>query len=182
MKAHGGEIMRFMLGHARDVQLANEAFAVFSEDICRGIHGFAFRCSVRTWIYSVAHRALAKVWRAHARSKARTSELPASAELSLPASPARSETPVYVRTESKQRLLRLRESLDPGDQVLLELRLGERFSWKDIARIHLDDQSVGSKTLDAEAARLRKRFQVLKESLRAMARADGLLPPNDASR
>ena len=40
----------------------------------------------------------------------------------------RSETPVYLRTEVKQRLMLLREQLPERDQMLLELRLVQRFS------------------------------------------------------
>ncbi|HEX7480846.1 MAG TPA: hypothetical protein VF331_23795 [Polyangiales bacterium] len=61
-------------------------------------------------------------------------------------------------------------------QLLLDSRLSRRFSWKDIARICLgvsDDD--GSAELDREAARLRKRFQLMRDRLREMAAAQGLL-------
>jgi RNA polymerase sigma-70 factor (ECF subfamily) len=179
LHAYGGEIMGFLVSRANDGQLATDAFAVLSEDLCRGIPNFEFRCSLRTWIYTLAHHALAKCCRMLARDIARAAPLPDSTARETAVRLERSETPPYLRSEIKEQLLALRAGLAADDQLLLDLRLGQRFSWKDIARIHLNDQNVASRTIDTEAARLRKRFQALKEMLRDIARSRGLLPVSD---
>jgi RNA polymerase sigma-70 factor, ECF subfamily len=176
LQAHGGEIMRFPVSRARSPQLASEAFSTFSEDLCRGLPSFRFRCSLRTWLYTLARNALFRTRRALAAERARTTPIPDSEERPLPAPGERSETPAYLRTEVKQYMRRLRERLPESDQMLLDLRTTRRFSWKDIARILLDDGAADDDAvLDREAARQRKRFQLVTERLRAMALAEGVL-------
>jgi RNA polymerase sigma-70 factor (ECF subfamily) len=88
----------------------------------------------------------------------------------------RTGTPVYQRTEVKQVLRALRASLPEDDQVLLDLRMSARFSWKDVARIQLGlDEAVPELMVDKEAARLRKRFQLVTERLRQMAVEAGIV-------
>jgi RNA polymerase sigma-70 factor, ECF subfamily len=177
LEAYGGEILRFLLRRTADAQLATEVFAVFSEDLCRGLPGFTFRSSVRTWVYALAHHALSRVGAKHARNRAR--ELPISdvRTNSRLIAGERSETPAFLRTETKERLLALRRRLPAHDQTLLDLRLVQRFSWKDIARVYLGPDEVGDAgRVEKEAMRLRKRFQLVGDKLREMARAEGLLP------
>ena len=89
----------------------------------------------------------------------------------------RTETSAFLRTEKRTRLQALRDSLPEQDQLLLVLRVSRGFAWNEVARI------VGGSTADEpidvaaeakEAARLRKRFQLVKDRLREMARSEGL--------
>jgi RNA polymerase sigma-70 factor (ECF subfamily) len=80
----------------------------------------------------------------------------------------RSETAPHLRTERRQQLEALRAALTPDEQTLLVLRIDKGLSWNDIARVFSDG---GEATAQAElAVRLRKRFQLLKERLRTLAR------------
>ena len=74
---------------------------------------------------------------------------------------ARSSTEVWLRTEVKTAVQRLRERLDPDDQTLLVLRIDRRLDWRDVARV-----------METGEATLRKRYERLKRRLREMARED----------
>jgi RNA polymerase sigma-70 factor (ECF subfamily) len=89
----------------------------------------------------------------------------------------RTETTPFLRTESKTRLEALRDALPDEDRTLLVLRIDRNLAWNDLARIvgqedgeaPLDDAAVAR-----EAARLRKRFQLVKDRLRELAKREGL--------
>ena len=85
----------------------------------------------------------------------------------------RTDTLKFLRSETKARFVELRQRLSTDEQALLVLRINEKMSWEDIARIQLDAPTDG--TVKREAARLRKRFQLVRDKLRKMARAEGLL-------
>jgi RNA polymerase sigma-70 factor (ECF subfamily) len=180
LSMHGGELMRFLMSRSGDPLLASEAFAVFSEDLVRGLPTFEFRASVRTWSYALAYHALVRLRRTARQESSRTvalSELTASA---LPAPQARTETPIYLRSEVKARFTALRQSLSREEQLVLDLRVTGRFSWIDIARICVGGAGVDAESmLTKEAARLRKRFQLAKAKLQQMAIAEGLLTAAD---
>jgi RNA polymerase sigma-70 factor (ECF subfamily) len=176
LETFGGEVMRFFVNRARDPELASEAFAMFSEDIWRGLPGFVFRSSARTWTFSVAYHALLRAARCSSRHSRGMS---LSDVQSQPArTQTRTATPPYLQSDAKQRLLELRGRLSEEDQALLDLRVIRRFSWKDIARIRLHaipEPEPEPIDVRREAARLRKRFELLRRRLRDMARADGIL-------
>jgi RNA polymerase sigma-70 factor (ECF subfamily) len=180
LEAHGGEIMRFLVSRARDPQLASDAFSTFSEDLCRGLPSFAFACTLRTWVFTLAHHALARTLRTRAREGARVALRSEGSIDARPAAGTRSSTPAYLRSEVKLRMRDLREQLPEDDQLLIELRTTRRFSWKDIARIRLGEgATVAPAELDREAARLRKRFQLATERLRNLAIEQGIIPGPD---
>jgi RNA polymerase sigma-70 factor (ECF subfamily) len=86
----------------------------------------------------------------------------------------RSTTGHHLRTEAKQRVRAMREQLDPDDQMLLLLRVDKGMCFRELALV-MDDERLQHDRVDAEAARLRKRFERIKTELRAIARAEGLL-------
>jgi RNA polymerase sigma-70 factor (ECF subfamily) len=75
----------------------------------------------------------------------------------------------------KDRWREVREALAPEDRVLLVLRVDRELAWADIARVTLGDVEPERAALAKETVRLRKRFQLLKQHLRARARAAGLI-------
>lgn len=95
----------------------------------------------------------------------------------------RTETLAFLRTEKKSRLQALRDSLPEEDRMLLVLRVDRGLAWNELARIlaegepgELDDgPQLDALALTREAARLRKRFQLVKDRLRELARKEGLL-------
>jgi RNA polymerase sigma-70 factor (ECF subfamily) len=78
----------------------------------------------------------------------------------------RSGTHTFQRTEVKERVRRLREALPTADRMLLILRVDREMSWRDLARVVLGE-GPSAVELEREAVRLRKRFQLVKERLRA---------------
>ncbi len=93
----------------------------------------------------------------------------------------RTQTKAFLRTENKTRLQELRDSLPEEDRMLLVLRVDRGLAWNDLARI-LSEGDDGAETaglpglsdpsIAREAARLRKRFQLVKDRLREMAKRE----------
>jgi len=180
LDAHGGEVMRFLVKRARDAQLASEAFSAFSEDLLRGLPGFVHACSIRTWVFTLAHHALARTQRVHARDRSRTAALSEAQERSGAVLHPRTNTPAYLRTEVKARMRELALQLPEDDQLLIDLRTTRRFAWKDIARIVIgSEHTPDDAEVEREAVRLRKRYQLATDRLRALAVAAGIVPPSD---
>ena len=79
----------------------------------------------------------------------------------------RSSTLVYLRTDVKSAIRRLREELPELDQMLIILRIDKRMKWRDIVAAVSGDDLEGD-ALKREAARLRKRFECAIERLRKL--------------
>lgn len=64
------------------------------------------------------------------------------------------------------------------------LRVDRQLAWTDLARVlhEDDDAALEGKALEREAARLRKRFQLVKERLYEMGRRAGLVSPGEPER
>ena len=172
--AYGPEILGYLLAVLRDEQRAEEVYSDFAEDVVRGLGGFRFESSVRTWLYTVARHACSRHLAREKRQ--RTVALSAAPEALDLAAQARTPTPPHARTTIRDGVERLRASLKPDDQTLLILRVDRDMAWLDIARV-LSEPGTEPKEaeLRVESAKLRKRFERLKERLRAMAQAEQLL-------
>lgn len=172
--AYGPEILGYLLAVLRDEQRAEEVYSDFAEDVVRGLAGFRFESSVRTWLYTVARHACSRHLAREKRQ--RTVALSAAPEALDLAAQARTPTPPHARTTIRDGVERLRASLKPDDQTLLILRVDRDMAWLDIARV-LSEPGTEPKEaeLRVESAKLRKRFERLKERLRAMAQAEQLL-------
>jgi RNA polymerase sigma-70 factor, ECF subfamily len=165
LRGYGPEVLGFLVGLANSDQRGREIFSSFCEDLWRGLPGFAWDCSLRTWLYVVARHACSRERRAERRRPRGMplSQAPAVAEVAWQ---VRSGTHTYQRTEVKQRVRRLREALPEMDRMLLILRVDRELSWRDLARVVLGGSPTPAE-LEREAVRLRKRFQLVKERLRA---------------
>ena len=161
LRAYGPQIYGYIAAVVRDEDAAADAFAAFSEDLWLGLPAFRREASIRTWAYKLAWHATLKVARDPYKRRARA--LPSSAYSEI-AAQVRTDTAVHLRTETKDRLAELRASLSPEEQSLLVLRLDRQLSWRDVAL-----------AMGGEEAALRKRFERIKERLRAMAKERGLL-------
>src|SRR6202020_2028555 len=110
---------------------------------------------------------------------------PMSGHVSRLAAEVRTATLPFLRTEQRDAFTRIREPLPPEDQMLLVLRIDRDLPWIALARIvHADANTEesppadhGEETLKRETARLRKRFQLLKEKLVEIGRREGLITP-----
>jgi RNA polymerase sigma factor (sigma-70 family) len=173
LTAYGSEVLGFLRWLLRDDVRGDDAFADFSLDVWRGLPSFDWRCSARTWLYVVARRAGARV----ARSQRQQAFVPlsASAPISQIVERLRSETAPHLRTDMKSEIRRLWERLDQADQELLVLRIDRRLVWREISLV-LAEEGIDERERTSLEALLRKRYQVVKERLRSMAKESGLLP------
>jgi RNA polymerase sigma-70 factor (ECF subfamily) len=172
----GGDILSFLAGRMHGDPEASEVFACFSEDFWRGLPGFRWQTSLRSWAYTLARHATFRHEAEARRRRRRFEPLSSSSRHGMEVARLHSATRRYLRTEFKQSVRRLREQLSADDQTLLVLRVDRRLSWKELAGVL---SGKGEQLRPAErvrwAARLRKRFQFVKTKLRALARAEGLL-------
>jgi RNA polymerase sigma-70 factor (ECF subfamily) len=167
VEAYGAELHGFLLGTLGNPADAGDVFSQVMERFWRGLPRFAGRCSVRTWLYLLARHAEVD----HRRSPWHGARRTGDAQLDEIVDRVRSQTPPWQRTEVKDRWSAVRAALPPDDRALLVLRVDRDLAWADIARITLGDPEPDTAALDRESRRLRKRFQLLKERLRAEVRA-----------
>lgn len=176
----GPEILGFLVAtHRGDEAAADDAFAVFCEQVWRGIGQFAGQSSLRTWAYGVARNAAGSCRRAASRQARRAVPFSACPEVAEVAAEVRTATPSFLRTERRSEIARLRDELPEEDRELLVLRVDRDLPWLDLARVFLDDEAASPEALQRESARLRKRFQLIKRRLAELGRQRGLLPARE---
>lgn len=172
---YGAELFGFLMARLRDETAAADAFSMFSEDLWRGLAGYEARSSVRVWAYTLArHAAIRQQASPHLRRE-RNLSLGDAHVVSKLAERLRTETAPFLRTEFKTRVAALRERLSEEDRTLLVLRVDRGLDWADVARVFLLPELAGADSaVKAEAARLRKRFQLTKARIRQMASEEGI--------
>jgi RNA polymerase sigma-70 factor (ECF subfamily) len=177
LRGYGPEIFGFLVTFHRSEQDAAEVFSIFTERVWRGLDRFGWHCSFRTWAYTVARNA-SQTYRIEAHRRAqREAPLPDGSGLQEIAAQIRTETLSYLRTRTKTRAAQIRETLPQEDQVLLTLRVDKDLSWDDLARVLHGEEGgpLAGDALRRESARLRKRFQLVKQRLVELARREGLI-------
>ena len=172
IEEYGSEIITFLVALLHDETDAKDVFGQACEDLWRGLPGFEARSSIRTWFYVLARHAASRFRRAAHRRYERITTL---SEVNEVAERVHTRTRPHLRTEVKDRLISIRASLSFDDHVLLVLRVDQKLSWNDIARVLSSDRFGSDEDLSRVTARLRKRFQLVKEELRERARRAGLL-------
>jgi len=173
IEGYGDELFRFLLALARDQSGADDAFSLLSESVWRALPGFRWESSFRTWAYTLARHAWFRLLRDPHRRADRRLGLSDAPSLAQAVAAVRTRTITYLRTESRDKLEKLRATLAPEDQALLILRVGRTMAWPEIARVLADpDEPLGPGDLERRAARLRKRFQRIKDDLRAQLGTD----------
>jgi RNA polymerase sigma-70 factor (ECF subfamily) len=177
LRTYGREVFGFLCAFHKNEADASEVFSVFSEDLWRSLSTFAWECSLRTWAYTLARRASFRA----KRRKHRDQLLGSDAPFSKIVHEVRTETLAYLRTETKSRLRALRDTLPEQDQALLVLRVDRGLAWDELARVLSEEDGVdeGAEGRKKEAARLRKRFQIVKDKLKELAKREGLYPSSD---
>jgi RNA polymerase sigma-70 factor (ECF subfamily) len=169
LRAYGPGIFAYLVAVLRDRQMAEETFADFGEQLWKGIAGFRRECPFRAWAYRIAWCSAVHALRDPYRRRGRRLE---TREVSEILEPIRTRTARWLETHSKSQLEELRASLEPEERALLILRLDRRLSWREVARALAEDGAE-----PATDAVLRKRFERIKERLRALAEARGLIEP-----
>lgn len=181
MRGYGREIFEFLTALHRREDDAAEVFSLFAEGLWRGLPGFAWHCTFRTWAYAVARRSSLRFRRDARRRAARLLPVSDSSPLLAVAAEVRTDTQPFLRTEGRSRFAALRASLPPEEQALLMLRVDRQLAWTELAQVmHEDDATpLAGEALKREAARLRKRFQLVKERLYELGRREGLVPSRE---
>jgi RNA polymerase sigma-70 factor (ECF subfamily) len=178
LETYGSEIFRFVLSRLRNHEGASEVFSQFTEDVWRGLGGFRWQCTSRVWAYTLARHATSRYIADARRRGVRETGLSKAGPLSELAEKIRTQTLMAARTEAKNQVAELRERLPLDEQTLIVLRITRKLDWKEIARVLIDTpegSEPAERDLNQEAARLRKRFQLVKEKLRQMASEAGLV-------
>jgi len=169
VEGYGAEIVGFLVAVLRDKQAAGDVFSQFCEDMWSGLPCFRGQSSFRTWSYTLARNAAHRYRRDPMRRRGvALSDCPEIADMEHR---IRTTTLTYLRSEVKDRVSRLRDALDPDDQMLLILRVDRGLSWNEMAEVMLD-ASGDPADLSRKAASLRKRFERIKDRLRALAQED----------
>jgi RNA polymerase sigma-70 factor (ECF subfamily) len=172
IERYGPEVLSYLRSLARDELDAGDAFAIFCEELWRSLPRFRWESSARTWTYALARNTWLHVLRDPARRAERRVALTDAASREL-AERVRTSTPVYQRTDTKDRLAAIRAELEPDDRTLLVLRIDRELPWEEIARVlaaegeELDDDALARRSLA-----LRKRFMRLKKLLRVKLRGE----------
>jgi len=176
VEEYGPEVLGFLVPFLKDEQDASEVFSQACEDLWAGLARFEGRASLRTWFYVLARHAASRFRKSPHRPAGRRVPL---AEISEVAEQVRSVTLPHLRSAVKDRVATIRDALEEEDRALLVLRVDREMSWNDIARV-LSSQDDSEQSLKQTSARLRKRFQLVKEQIRKRARDAGLLPDNES--
>lgn len=173
IQGYGPAVLRFLMTRTRDETRAAEAFAQMAEDLWRGLAGFRGGSAFSTWMFALARNAAHREAR---RPHNRPSRHETVSPLAGVAAEVRHRTAPYLQTEIKDRFRAIRESLDEDERTLLYLRVDQDMPWEDVARV-MADGALDDESLRRSSARLRKRFDRLRQKLRTLAEAEGLLEP-----
>jgi RNA polymerase sigma-70 factor, ECF subfamily len=174
LKRYGPEILGMLVALHKDQTAAGDAFSEFSERLWRSMDRFRWDCTMRTWAYAIARAASIDQKRSAERVRARHVPLSQSSRINQMAEHVKSTSLSYLRSDKVSAIQRLREELSEDDQALLVMRVDREMSWPDLARIFVGE-GADEDALKREAARLRKRYQTMKERLLKMAKKQGLV-------
>ena len=168
LKGLGPQILGLLGTTLRDDAAAFDVFSQFSEELWKSIGTFRGESAFTTWTYRLVLNAIGRFRRDPYRRRAQPLEASAVSAL---VQQVRDVTPLYKRTDVKDRFARLREQLDADEQMLLFLRVDQDLAWTDVAAI------VSEAGTPVEVSTLRKRFERAKTKLKELAQRDGLLDP-----
>ena len=176
IERYGPEVLNFVETMLRDHADAGDVFAQACEDLWKGLPRFEGRSSTKTWFYTLARHAASRLRRSFHHKR-----LASLSDISEVAERVRSRTRPHLKTDVKLGVAEIRASLNETDRMLLVLRVDRGMSWNDVARVMTDGEDGDSdEDLARAAARLRKRFQSVKETIRARAIASGLIAGMDS--
>lgn len=172
LKMYGAELFGFLAGILEDVPAARDVYASVGESIRLYLPRFEWAFPLRTWIYVIARRELA---RHREMARQRSWPPPSSAKPTFPL-PDPMVTQPYRASALRSSVGALRSSLASEDLELLVLRLDRRLTWKELALTSLGE-SASESAAGAEAIRLRERFRLIREDLTRSAIRQGMLAP-----
>jgi RNA polymerase sigma-70 factor (ECF subfamily) len=158
-RGYGPEILGYVASIVKDNDLAYDIGGELCVRMLSAVSKLEPRGSFRSWAYRIARNLALDALREPRRRRGRPL---LSRDLDGLVQEVRESTAVWLRTERKDALARVRAELAPDEQTLLILRLDRGLSWDEVAYI------LSSPEAPLRPAAARKRFQVLKEKLRAL--------------
>lgn len=174
---YGDELLGFLHSRLRDGTAADDCFSILAERIWTRLGQLAWHSTARAWCYALARTVMVDYVRSPDRRPDRHVDLEDAPQLQQIADAVRTRTQPYMKSEVKQAFRRLRAALSDDDQIIVMLRLDRGMGWREVAEA-MQGAAHDDAALDREAARLRKRFELAKGKLRALAEAEGLLEPS----
>lgn len=176
IESYGPEVLSFLEIMLRDRADSADAFSQACEDLWKSLPRFEPRATMKTWFYTLARHAASRL-----RRSSRPGRYARLSEITELAQRVRSRTQPHQKTELKAGVAAIRAELEDTDRMLLVLRVDRAMSWKDIARVLAEiDDDDSDEAVSRGAARLRKRWQAVKASIRERAIAAGLVSRTDA--
>jgi RNA polymerase sigma-70 factor, ECF subfamily len=100
VRGYGPEVLGFLMAIHRDEHEAADLFAQVTESLWTSLPTFAWNCSLRTWLYTIARNASRHQRRDAARREKRGRRVGASA-LDGVAQAVRTETLTFLRTGAR---------------------------------------------------------------------------------
>jgi RNA polymerase sigma-70 factor (ECF subfamily) len=174
---YGGEILGFLAGRLRNPSDAAEVFSLFAEDFWSGLPGFQWRSSMRSWAYTLARNAAYHYRHDPHRNRLHLTTITSKkSRFAQAVTQLRAATKMHLRTEIKSQVRDLYKKLPDDDQSLLFLRIDKQMSWPEIAIIMSGQgEAMEDDEVKQWANRLRQRFHAVKQRLKELAKAEGLL-------
>lgn len=164
LRSLGPEVLGYLENLLGDPDDARDVFQQFAEDLWDWLPGYRGG-SLRAASYRIAWHAAARfrreAWRRRRERMRTTMASRIAASITSPES--------RLASTPRDRLERLRASLEPEERTLLILRLDRELTWNEVAEVLSSDGAP----VDAVAAR--KRFERVKDKLAKLAKEQGLL-------
>jgi RNA polymerase sigma-70 factor (ECF subfamily) len=179
LQVYSAEIFNFLAARLRSTSDAEEVISMFAEDLWKGLPSFGWRCSMRTWAYTLARHAASRYASSPPQRGRHNLPLSYPGVISKLVESIRHTTRAYQQTDTKDRFRALRDQLDDDDRTLLMLRVDRGMSWRDLAIALNGDPDLSDEALAREAARLRKAFERVRAEIKRLATRDGLLDTRD---
>jgi RNA polymerase sigma-70 factor (ECF subfamily) len=151
----GPDLLRHLRGLLGNEADAKDAFSNACERLWKGLPGFRWESSLRTWAFQLAWSSACDLRKDRWRTRKRRLETEEQAEL-----PARAETQSFVRVERMRISFEsLRKLLTLEEQALLQLRLDEGLTWAECAQV------LAVRGEAAKPETLTKRYERIKAKL-----------------
>lgn len=172
----GAELFRFVRRRCAEDADAEDVFSMLAEDLWRGLPDFAWRCSLRTWLYTLARHAGQRFRLAPHRRVEHNVDLAEATSQLLFRGP---ETDWASEPSGRSWLQALRRRLRAEDRAIVSLRVDQELGFREIAeRLAPAGRTLSEDELARAEARVRKRFQLAMRRLRAWAGRPPLAPPS----
>ncbi len=164
LAGYGPGVLGYLESVLGDADDARDVFQQFAEDLWEWLPAYRGG-SLRAAAYRIGRHAASRfrreAWRRRRERMRTTMASRIAASIASPES--------RLATRPKDRLERLRASLDPDERTLLILRLDRELSWNEVAEVLSEEGDP------VDSATVRKRFERVKERLAKLAKAQGLI-------